>query len=80
MLQALPAWGLWQPRLLAEPSLAGSRALDKFLKAGKFDYEYQEFEGNHGSMVPMAWPKVFEFFDRVSARGKAAKPSLTQPR
>ncbi len=40
----------------AEPSLVGSRALDKFLKAGKFDYEYLEVDGNHGSMVPMVWP------------------------
>lgn len=58
----------------AEPSLAGSRALDKFLKAGKFDYEYLEVDGNHGSMVPMVWPKIFEYFDRVSARNKAGKP------
>jgi predicted peptidase len=57
----------------AEPSLAGSRALDQFLKAGKFDYDYLEVDGNHGSMVPMVWPKVFEFFDKVSAR-KAASP------
>jgi predicted peptidase len=57
----------------AEPSLAGSRALDQFLKAGGFDYEYLEVDGNHGSMVPMVWPKVFEFFDKVSAR-KAGSP------
>jgi predicted peptidase len=58
----------------AEPSLVGSRALDKFLKAGKFDYEYMEVDGNHGSMVPMAWPAVFNYFDKVSARKKAGKP------
>jgi poly(3-hydroxybutyrate) depolymerase len=58
----------------AEPSLVGSRALDKFLKAGKFDYEYLEVDGNHGSMVPMVWPKVFDFFDKVSARKKGDKP------
>jgi predicted peptidase len=57
----------------ADPSLAGSRALDKFLKAGKFDYQYMEVDGNHGSMVPMVWPAVFDFFDKVSARRKAAK-------
>jgi predicted esterase len=57
----------------ADPSLAGSRALDKFLKAGKFDYQYMEVDGNHGSMVPMVWPAVFDFFDKVSARKKAAK-------
>lgn len=58
----------------AEPSLAGSRALDKFMRAGKFDYRYLEVDGNHGSMVPMVWPKVFEFFDQVSARKSGSRP------
>jgi len=58
----------------ADPSLAGSRALDKFLKAGKFDFEYLEVDGNHGSMVPMVWPMIFNYFDKVSARQKAGKP------
>jgi hypothetical protein len=58
----------------AEPSLVGSRALDRFLKAGKFDYEYLEVDGNHGSMVPMVWPKIFGYFDRIAARGKGNQP------
>ena len=58
----------------AEPSLVGSRALDKYLKAEKFDYQYMEVDGNHGSMVPMVWPAIFDFFDKVSARSKAANP------
>jgi predicted peptidase len=53
----------------AAPSLAGSRALAEFMRAGDFDFEYLEVDGNHGSMVPMVWPAIFEFFDRVSARG-----------
>jgi predicted peptidase len=52
----------------AAPSLAGSRALAEFMRAGDFDFEYLEVDGNHGSMVPMVWPAIFEFFDRVSAR------------
>jgi predicted peptidase len=52
----------------AAPSLAGSRALAEFMRARKFDFEYLEVDGNHGSMVPMVWPAIFEFFDRVSAR------------
>jgi len=52
----------------AAPSLAGSRALAEFMRAGGFDFDYLEVEGNHGSMVPMVWPAIFEFFDRVSAR------------
>ncbi len=52
----------------ATPSLAGSRALAEFMRAGGFDFDYLEVDGNHGSMVPMVWPAIFEFFDRVSAR------------
>jgi predicted peptidase len=51
----------------ATPSLAGSRALAEFMRAGGFDFEYLEVDGNHGSMVPMVWPAIFDFFDRVSA-------------
>ena len=50
----------------ATPSLAGSRALAQFLRAGKYKFEYLEVDGNHGSMVPMVWPRVFEFFDATS--------------
>ena len=31
---------------------------------GGFAFEYLEVDGNHGSMVPMVWPRVFEFFNR----------------
>jgi pimeloyl-ACP methyl ester carboxylesterase len=52
----------------ATPSLAGSRALAEFMRAGDFDFEYVEVDGDHGGMVPMVWPAVFDFFDRVSKR------------
>ena len=42
-------------------------------KAGKFAYQYMEVDGTHGSMVPLVWPAVFDFFDKVAARKKAAK-------
>lgn len=48
----------------ATPSLAGSRALAGFLQDdGGFQFEYLEVDGDHGSMVPMVWPRVFAFFD-----------------
>jgi hypothetical protein len=28
-------------------------------------------DGNHGSMVPMVWPRIFEFFNR---QGQAPTP------
>lgn len=51
----------------AQPSLAGSRALAAHLRAGNFRFEYLEVDGDHGSMVPMVWPRVFEFFDAAGA-------------
>lgn len=47
----------------ATPSLEGSRALARFMNEGEFDFEYLEVDGDHGGMVPMVWPSVFEFFD-----------------
>jgi poly(3-hydroxybutyrate) depolymerase len=47
----------------ATPSLAGSRALAKFLREQKFDFQYLEVDGDHGGMVPMVWPAVFDYFD-----------------
>jgi len=58
----------------AEPSLVGSRALAEFMRAGDFEFEYLEVDGNHGSMVPMVWPRVFEFFDQVSAAAGGGAP------
>jgi poly(3-hydroxybutyrate) depolymerase len=55
----------------AEPSLEGSRAMARFMREGDFVFEYLEVDGNHGSMVPMVWPRVFEFFDEVSRGGAA---------
>ena len=51
----------------ATPSLEGSRALARHMRGGAggtFVFEYLEVDGNHGSMVPMVWPRVFEFFNR----------------
>ena len=48
----------------ATPSLEGSRALARYMRGGDFVFDYLEVDGNHGSMVPMVWPRVFEFFDR----------------
>ncbi len=48
----------------ATPSLEGSRALARHMQEGGFAFEYVEVDGDHGGMVPMVWPRVFEFFDR----------------
>jgi predicted peptidase len=51
----------------AEPSLEGSRALARFMRADEFNFRYLEVDGDHGGMVPMVWPQIFEFFDEVAA-------------
>jgi poly(3-hydroxybutyrate) depolymerase len=51
----------------AEPSLEGSRALVEFMREGDFVFDYLEVDGNHGSMVPMVLPAIFDYFDAVSA-------------
>jgi poly(3-hydroxybutyrate) depolymerase len=58
----------------ATPSLAGSRALAQYMRTGKFRFEYVEVDGNHGSMVPMVWPRVFDFFDAQSRSGGVSQP------
>ncbi|MEO8592878.1 MAG: alpha/beta hydrolase-fold protein [Candidatus Solibacter sp.] len=48
----------------ATPSLAGSRAMQEWMKSQGFHLEYKEVDADHGRMVPLVLPAVFEFFDR----------------
>ena len=48
----------------ATPSLAGSRAMQEWMKAHAFALEYMEVNGDHGGMVPLVLPAVFDFLDR----------------
>jgi len=50
----------------ATPSLEGSRVLARYLRENAFAFDYLEVDGDHGGMVPMVWPRIFEFFARVS--------------
>ncbi len=52
----------------ATPSLEGSRVLARYMRERGFAFEYLEVDGNHGSMVPMVWPRIFEFFNRQGSR------------
>ncbi len=58
----------------ATPSLEGSRVLARYMRERGFAFEYLEVDGNHGSMVPMVWPRIFEFFNR---QGQTPAPSAT---
>ena len=63
----------------ATPSLEGSRVMARYMREGGFAFEYLEVDGNHGSMVPMVWPRIFEFFNRQGRHG-AGRRSHADPR
>jgi hypothetical protein len=46
------------------PSLDGSRLLGDWLSENGFDSEYLEVDADHGRMVTLVMPDVFDFFDR----------------
>jgi predicted peptidase len=48
----------------ATPSLEGSRAMQKWMREQGFQLEYMEVDADHGGMVPLVLPTVFDFFDR----------------
>jgi predicted peptidase len=48
----------------ATPSLAGSRAMQQWMKSQGFQLEYTEVDADHPRMVPLVLPAVFDFFDR----------------
>jgi predicted peptidase len=52
----------------ATPSLAGSRKMREWMKDHNFKLDYKEVNADHGGMVPLVLPDVFDFFDRC--RGK----------
>jgi len=51
------------------PSLDASRLLRDWLVEQGFDAEYEEVNADHGGMVPLVLPDVFDFFDRARAGG-----------
>ena len=46
------------------PSLAASRTMFDAAKAAGLGITYREFDADHGGMVPLAAPGVFDFFDQ----------------
>jgi len=49
---------------LATPSLQGSHAMRDWMFQQNFIFEYYEVKADHGGMVPLVLPAVFDFFDR----------------
>ncbi len=52
----------------AAPSLAGSRALLAWMKERNFKLEYKEVDADHGGMIPLVLPDIFDFFDRCRSK------------
>jgi predicted peptidase len=50
------------------PSLEGSRAVRDWLMEGAYPVEYEEVQADHGGMVPLVLPAVFDFFDRMQTQ------------
>ena len=53
---------------LATPSLEGSHMMRDWMFQQNLTFEYYEVKADHGGMVPLVLPAVFDFFDRY--RGK----------
>ncbi len=45
------------------PSLEGSRAIRSWMNSHGFNLKYKEVNADHGGMVPIVLPDVFDFFD-----------------
>jgi len=52
----------------AAPSLVGSRALSAWMKERGFKLEYMEVDADHGGMIPLVLPSIFNFFDRCRSK------------
>jgi predicted peptidase len=48
----------------ATPSLVGSKAMLAWMKERGFKIDYMEVNADHGGMIPLVLPSVFDFFDR----------------
>ena len=49
----------------ATPCLEGTRVMmQKWMKDQGFRLEYMEVDADHGRMVPLVLPAIFDFFDR----------------
>jgi hypothetical protein len=50
------------------PSLDGSRVLADWLTRNGFMAEYKEVNADHGGMVKLVLPDIFDFFDRSRSK------------
>lgn len=70
------------------PSLDGSRTLRTWMTSKNFKLTYKEVNADHGGMVPLVLPDVFDFFNKsrvitstvtqthISSKHNSAKPTI----
>ena len=75
VLQTLYPWDRIRkkPVLITEgtktgQALSSSRQLADWMTEEKFNIEYKEVDADHGGMVPLVLPQVFEFFNRCRSK------------
>ncbi len=61
-LKAIPI--MMSEGTLATPSLRGSHVMRDWMFQQNLTFEYYEVKADHGGMVPLVLPAVFDFFDR----------------
>jgi predicted peptidase len=52
----------------ATPSLVGSKTMLTWMKERGFKIEYMEVNADHGGMIPLVLPSIFNFFDRCRSK------------
>jgi len=52
----------------ATPSVVGSKAILNWMKERDFKIEYMEVNADHGGMIPLVLPSIFNFFDRCRSK------------
>jgi predicted peptidase len=52
----------------ATPSLVGSKSMLAWMKERGFQIEYMEVNADHGGMIPLVLPSIFNFFDRCRSK------------
>jgi len=69
-LQGIP---IYYSEGIQTPSLAASRLMAEAARSAGLQFSYQEFDGTHGGMIPMAAPGVFDFFTAELARVRSER-------
>jgi hypothetical protein len=57
-----------QEQIRESQALVGSKAILAWMKERGFKIEYMEVNADHGGMIPLVLPSIFDFFDRCRSK------------